>query len=237
VRGLPYITRPAWIDGHADTSAHSGSSLSDCSSLRIEPIDGPPSIIHIPSFQSAPASSHSPSTSTSDTRAHSRTLGTVVLTGDEITGLFDEYVGGRFAISMCHADADRRFFTCHHPLFPLFLNPGGPDEMYGNSVSAFWAICATGARPRPDHPVPRARTSNLCLALIKEVKAHVVGVITSSPRPNYRVIQALLLLIEFGYLLRADEGWVSTTYVSYSSESRGHRCIPEWLVHRIMLIA
>lgn len=58
-----------------------------------------------------------------------------------------------------------RFFHFYHPYCWIFLEPLDSVACYARSELLFWVICTTGSRPRPDHPMMRARKPDLILAL------------------------------------------------------------------------
>jgi hypothetical protein len=91
-----------------------------------------------------------------------------------------------------------RFFTYYHPFIRVILHPSSPDDTYDQSHYLFWAICSIGARPRPEHPVPRARTGDLCVELGKEVKSLFCQILGERCR-THKAVQALILICEFPF--------------------------------------
>jgi hypothetical protein len=75
----------------------------------------------------------------------------------------------------------------------------------------FWAICSIASRPRDEHPIPRARVPDLCVALGQEVFNLFSQMLVERCR-TYHHVQALLLICEYPFVLsrgREDFIWVS----------------------------
>jgi hypothetical protein len=131
-----------------------------------------------------------------------RSLEGIHLTGEEIVEIFHECVASSFSTyERPNADYDNdRFFTYYHPFFEIILEPASPDETFAQSRYLFWAICQVGCRPRPDHPIERARTPDLCVELGKEVKKLFTQILLDIPRTHH-VVQALILTCEFPFVM------------------------------------
>jgi hypothetical protein len=144
-----------------------------------------------------------------------RSLGSIHLSGEEVAEIFNECVTS--SVSLCTrlttGYGTVRFFTYYHPLFEMCLETVSPDETFARSIYLFWAICHVGVRPRPDHPVQRARTPDLCVELGKAVKKLFTQILINSNQSHY-VIQALILTCEFPFVMpegREDFLWVGDT--------------------------
>jgi hypothetical protein len=139
-----------------------------------------------------------------------KSLGDITLTDEETEAYFQEY-SSQYFFETGYAHTLYRFFQYYHPFYPILPEPVEPQATFVRSNLLFWAICSVGCRPRPDHPVLRARSSDLTMALAEGVR-QLIAMLMVSTQHSVAQIQGLLVLCQWPFTT-TQKGSITTAWV------------------------